>query len=44
MCTPVITTLATAVSTVPDSGATSLLLGLGILALGIAARLIKNRK
>jgi hypothetical protein len=44
MCTPVITTLATVVSTVPDWGATSLLLGLGILSLGIAARLFKNRR
>ena len=29
---------------VPDSGATGYLVGLGILALGITARFIKNRK
>jgi hypothetical protein len=35
--------LATAV-TVPDSGVTGLLLGGSILALGVVARLMKNRK
>ncbi|MGH7959225.1 MAG: VPDSG-CTERM sorting domain-containing protein, partial [Opitutaceae bacterium] len=29
---------------VPDSGATGLLLGLGILSLGLVARAVKNRK
>jgi LPXTG-motif cell wall-anchored protein len=29
---------------VPDSGPTGLLLGLGLLSLGIAARFLKNRK
>jgi hypothetical protein len=29
---------------VPDTGSSGLLLGLGILSLGIVARLVKNRK
>ena len=44
MSTLVLTILATAVPTVPDTGSTGLLLGLGILSLGIVAKLIKNRK
>jgi hypothetical protein len=36
--------VASTVSSVPDSGSTGLLLGLGILSLGIVARLVKNRK
>lgn len=35
---------ATTVPQVPDSGSTGLLLGLGILATGLVARYLKNRK
>ena len=36
--------LATATPIVPDTGSTGLLLGLGILSLGVIARVVKNRK
>jgi hypothetical protein len=35
---------ASAPVSIPDSGTTGLLLGLGLLSLGIVARLVKNRK
>ncbi len=46
MTSLIVQTLATAlpVQSVPDSGSTGLLLGLGILATGLIARYIKNRK
>jgi hypothetical protein len=44
MSTLALTVLATAVPSVPDTGSTGLLLGLGILSLGLVARFIKNRK
>jgi len=36
--------LATPAISVPDFGSTGLLLGLGILSLGVAARICKNQK
>jgi uncharacterized membrane protein YhhN len=36
--------LASTAVTVPDNGATGWLLGIGLLATGLAARLMKNRK
>jgi hypothetical protein len=44
MFTALTAILATNLPSVPDSGSTGLLLGLGILATGIVARVIKNRK
>ena len=44
MSTLITVIVASTVPTVPDSGSTGLLLGLGILSLGIVARLIKSRK
>ncbi len=35
---------STVPTTVPDSGSTGLLLGLGVLAIGAVARLVKNKK
>ncbi len=42
--TTILALLATTVPTVPDSGSTGFLLGLALLATGVAARLVKNRK
>lgn len=39
-----ITIASVFIPSVPDSGSTGLLLGLGILSLGIVARLVKNQK
>lgn len=36
--------LASVVQAVPDSGSTGLLLGLGLVAVGLVARFIKNRR
>jgi hypothetical protein len=44
MCTLLTTVIASVIVQVPDSGTTGLLLGLGLLSLGIVARLVKNRK
>jgi hypothetical protein len=38
------TIASTITQTVPDLGATSVMLGLGLLSLGVAARVFKNRK
>lgn len=45
MMTSMITSvLASVAQSVPDTGSTGLLLGLGILATGLVARFLKNRK